>query len=157
MKNRPNAIRGTWLFGGNVLCGFVLCFSGELDDREWRFLLTGGVALTNPFPNPARDWLTDKSWSEIVRCSEIPALKGFMDHFKNNVSYASLSIVNKVHIVLTFDCGRILRPLLFCKVTVAVISSPSPLFHRRPQMRAVTTHLLHLCSCSELSRPRHCT
>lgn len=64
----------------------VIDCRGEVDDREWRFLLTGGVALSNPFPNPARDWLSDKSWSEIVRCSELPSLKGFMDHFKQNVS-----------------------------------------------------------------------
>lgn len=71
-----------------------LVSSGELDDREWRFLLTGGVALSNPFPNPARGWLSDKSWSEIVRSSEIPALKGFMDHFKNNVWSTYLTVIS---------------------------------------------------------------
>lgn len=37
----------------------------------WNFLLTGGVALENPHPNPAPEWLTDKSWSEIVRASHL--------------------------------------------------------------------------------------
>jgi len=40
--------------------------------------LTGGVALENPHPNPAPDWMTDKSWSEIVRASELPRLTDFM-------------------------------------------------------------------------------
>ena len=46
----------------------------------WRFLLTGGVALDNPHPNPASEWLSDKSWSEIVRASALPNLKGYMEH-----------------------------------------------------------------------------
>ena len=63
---------------------------------EWRFLLTGGVALENPFPNPAHGWLTEKSWAEIVRASDLPALKGFMDHFRMNVRTSGiLSITRK--------------------------------------------------------------
>jgi len=50
----------------------------EVDDNVWRFLLTGGVALENPHANPATDWMTDRSWSEIVRASELPALANFM-------------------------------------------------------------------------------
>lgn len=63
----------------------MLYFRGHVDDREWRFLLTGGVALENPFPNPASLWLPLKSWGEIVRCSDLPAFKGFMDQFKSLV------------------------------------------------------------------------
>lgn len=60
-------------------------FRGEVRDQEWRFLLTGGVALENPFPNPASSWLTDKSWAEIVRCSQLPAFDGLMDQFQKQV------------------------------------------------------------------------
>ena len=52
---------------------------GQVDDVVWRFLLTGGVALENPYPNPAPDWLMDKSWSEVVRASMLPNLAGFME------------------------------------------------------------------------------
>ncbi|XP_023932407.1 dynein heavy chain 3, axonemal [Lingula anatina] len=74
-----------------LLFSFLLCIGiakgeGAIDDREWRFLLTGGVALENPFPNPASAWLTDKAWAEVVRASDIPGLNGFMDHFKKNVT-----------------------------------------------------------------------
>ncbi|KOB78676.1 hypothetical protein OBRU01_02040 [Operophtera brumata] len=49
-----------------------LIFSlGEIDDELVAFLLTGGVALENPFPNPAPSWLSDKAWSEIVRSSNM--------------------------------------------------------------------------------------
>uniref|UniRef100_A0A803TCL5 Dynein axonemal heavy chain 3 n=1 Tax=Anolis carolinensis TaxID=28377 RepID=A0A803TCL5_ANOCA len=58
---------------------------GEIDDEVWRFLLTGGVALDNPYPNPGPEWLTDKSWAEIVRASGLENLHGLMDHFEANI------------------------------------------------------------------------
>ena len=64
----------------------ILTFRGDIDDREWRFLLTGGVALENPFPNPAPDWLSDKSWAEVVRVSQLDAFDGFMLNFRTYVS-----------------------------------------------------------------------
>lgn len=56
---------------------FVLCFRGEVDEQVWRFLLTGGVALENPHPNPFPHWLSEKSWGEVVRASELPNMKGW--------------------------------------------------------------------------------
>ncbi|XP_033642613.1 dynein heavy chain 3, axonemal-like [Asterias rubens] len=74
-----------------LLFSFILCIGlakgrGEIDDNEWRFLLTGGVALENPFPNPAPDWLPDKSWAEIVRVSTLPAFDDFMLNFRSNIT-----------------------------------------------------------------------
>lgn len=57
----------------------------QVDDLVWRFLLTGGVALENPFPNPAPEWLSDKSWSEIVRASQLPRLEGLFEHVQENI------------------------------------------------------------------------
>ncbi|XP_071775394.2 dynein axonemal heavy chain 3 [Centroberyx gerrardi] len=59
---------------------------GQVDDQVWRFLLTGGIALDNPFPNPAPEWLSDKSWSEIVRASKLANLDGFFEHVQDNIS-----------------------------------------------------------------------
>ncbi|XP_052779096.1 dynein axonemal heavy chain 3-like isoform X2 [Mya arenaria] len=74
-----------------LLFSFILCIGiakskGLIDDLEWRFLLTGGVALENPFPNPAPTWLADKSWGEMVRVTDLQAFKGFMEQFKENIS-----------------------------------------------------------------------
>ncbi|XP_071486244.1 dynein axonemal heavy chain 3-like [Diadema antillarum] len=74
-----------------LLFSFILCIGiakgrGDIDDREWRFLLTGGVALENPFPNPAPNWLTDKSWAEVVRVSQLDAFDGFMLNFRTYIS-----------------------------------------------------------------------
>ncbi|XP_075250490.1 dynein axonemal heavy chain 3-like isoform X2 [Convolutriloba macropyga] len=57
----------------------ILKGSDRVDDDVWRFLLTGGVALDNPHPNPAAEWLSDKSWGEIVRASNLQNLVGLMD------------------------------------------------------------------------------
>lgn len=59
----------------------ILKGKDKVDDQVWRFLLTGGVALENPFPNPCSEWLSEKSWSEIVRASDLPNLKGLKDSF----------------------------------------------------------------------------
>ncbi|XP_041823134.1 dynein heavy chain 3, axonemal [Melanotaenia boesemani] len=59
---------------------------GQLDSQVWHFFLKGGIALNNPHPNPAPEWLSDKSWSEIVRASNLPNLKGFFEHVKGNTS-----------------------------------------------------------------------
>ncbi|KAG7492071.1 hypothetical protein MATL_G00010690 [Megalops atlanticus] len=58
---------------------------GLVDDIVWRFLLTGGIALDNPHPNPTPEWLSDKSWSEIVRASKLPNLDGLFEHVRDNV------------------------------------------------------------------------
>lgn len=59
--------------------------SGNLDEQEWQFLLTGGVALENRHRNPAPEWLTEKSWAEIVRCSDLSAFGGLKKDFEQNV------------------------------------------------------------------------
>ncbi|CAH8660135.1 unnamed protein product [Schistosoma rodhaini] len=67
-----------------LLFSLIMCYSlmknkRKVNETVWRFLLTGGVALDNPHPNPCPDWLSDKCWSEIVRTTELPGLEGFMD------------------------------------------------------------------------------
>lgn len=51
---------------------------GELDQDEQRFLLTGGIALGGELPPCPADWLSEKSWGEIVRLNELPKFKGLL-------------------------------------------------------------------------------
>lgn len=45
---------------------------GLLDDELFTLFLTDGVGITNEHPNPASNWLSDKSWAETVRASQLP-------------------------------------------------------------------------------------
>lgn len=64
-----------------LLFSFLMCVNlerseGSLDNQEWLFLLTGGVALAGSGqPNPAPDWLPDNSWQQIQMMKSIPGLK----------------------------------------------------------------------------------
>nr|CAH7751153.1 unnamed protein product [Callosobruchus chinensis] len=62
-----------------VLTVGILRSQDKINEEVWTFLLTGGVALDNPYPNPAPEWLSDKSWSEIVRASHLKGLESFKD------------------------------------------------------------------------------
>ncbi|KAK2580549.1 hypothetical protein KPH14_007682 [Odynerus spinipes] len=69
-----------------ILCVGLMRAEGTLNEDLWAFLLTGGVALDNPYPNPAPSWLTDKSWSEIVRAADIPTMQGLKRSFDQRIS-----------------------------------------------------------------------
>uniref|UniRef100_A0A7M5WS23 Dynein heavy chain 3, axonemal n=2 Tax=Clytia hemisphaerica TaxID=252671 RepID=A0A7M5WS23_9CNID len=62
-----------------ILTVNILKARNELDDQIWRFLLTGGVGLDNPYPNPCSSWLNERSWSELVRASGMEQFKGIKD------------------------------------------------------------------------------
>ncbi|KAG5305945.1 DYH3 protein, partial [Pseudoatta argentina] len=69
-----------------VLCVGLLRAAHKLDEELWVFLLTGGIALDNPYPNPDPSWLSDKSWSEVVRASLLPGLEKLRKSFQSNTS-----------------------------------------------------------------------
>ncbi|XP_078276213.1 dynein axonemal heavy chain 3-like [Rhinoraja longicauda] len=74
-----------------MLFSFLLCVGIQrnrnlIHEDEWRFLLTGGVALDIPFVNPAPSWLKDKSWGEIVRLAMLPAFTDLNNHFCSKLS-----------------------------------------------------------------------
>lgn len=68
----------------------VLQQRGEIDHKEWRFLLAGptaapsGPGAEEPPVNPGTGWLTDKSWGEVVALSALPAFAGFDQHLVQN-------------------------------------------------------------------------
>lgn len=69
------------------LCIGILSASGEINESLLQFFLTGGVSLDNPHTNPAPEWLTEKSWNDIVKAStSIDELDGLHEHFASNTN-----------------------------------------------------------------------
>ena len=57
-----------------------------LDASEWRFILTGGVGVgEGEVPNPDPSWISEKTWGEICRTSDIPAFEGFSKLFNQDI------------------------------------------------------------------------
>lgn len=67
-----------------ILCTNILRNHNEVDGDELMFLLTGGIAIgQNQMPNPDPLLLSDKSWSELCRLSQMTAFKDI--HLEFNV------------------------------------------------------------------------
>ncbi|XP_017878877.2 dynein heavy chain 3, axonemal [Ceratina calcarata] len=60
-----------------VLCVGLMRARDDVEEELWTFLLTGDVALDNPYPNPDPSWLTDKSWADVVGAMNLPGLTRF--------------------------------------------------------------------------------
>jgi dynein heavy chain len=72
-----------------LLCSSILRNFKELDEEEFRFLMTGGLAVGDPpEPNPNPLLLSNKSWSEIHKLSDFNDLKGLKDNFNPDVLFS---------------------------------------------------------------------
>jgi dynein heavy chain len=68
-----------------LLCISILRGMGRVDDDEWRFLLTGGLAMSETFPNPDPKTLSEKAWGEICRLSNLTAFADLHTNVGNNL------------------------------------------------------------------------
>lgn len=66
------------------LCIGILSARGQIDQSLLSFFLTGGVGLDNPLPNPAPQWLTEKSWNEIIRAGSLDVLQNLHESIAAN-------------------------------------------------------------------------
>lgn len=68
------------------LCIGILNARGDMDQSLLSFFLTGGVSLDNPYVNPAPEWLSEKTWNEIVKAESVGALKNLHEEITNNIN-----------------------------------------------------------------------
>ena len=60
-----------------LLCTKILQSQSLIDPLEWRFFLAGATNPEVSTRNPAPEWLTDKSWIELMNLSALPNFSGF--------------------------------------------------------------------------------
>ncbi|CAB0035010.1 unnamed protein product, partial [Trichogramma brassicae] len=65
-----------------LLCVRIRMKDNLIDPDEWRFLLSGSTPLKEE-QNPAPQWLTQRSWSEIQSLEALPKFRGFAASFKS--------------------------------------------------------------------------
>lgn len=65
----------------------------KIDKQELMFLLTGGVGLQNNIPNPAPNWLLDKSWDEICRLDDLNTYHGKCLNIFDNRMFLKLKLL----------------------------------------------------------------
>ncbi|XP_045466215.1 dynein axonemal heavy chain 7-like isoform X2 [Harmonia axyridis] len=58
-----------------LLCCKIMIHHGKLPTQDFMFLLTGGVVIENPHPNPLK-WLPNKSWDEMCRAQSMKQFEG---------------------------------------------------------------------------------
>ena len=64
----------------------ILKGRNEIDDSEWRFLLTGGVGAVKAKENPAPIWMGDRLWEESRRADEtLSKFGGFASSIAGNL------------------------------------------------------------------------
>ena len=64
----------------------ILSNQGKINMDEWRFLLSGSsVNGEKRLPNPASEWLSNKSWTDICSLCTLPNYEGIEDDFVNYI------------------------------------------------------------------------
>ena len=68
-------------------------FKKELNNDAFRFLLTGGLSLSDKLPDhPSHrlnetSWLSQKLWGEICRLSDVEGFEKFYETFYNEKNF----------------------------------------------------------------------
>jgi dynein heavy chain len=69
-----------------LLYSFMMCIRiqqgrQEIDDAEWRFLISGMAPGRAEVPNPDPSWIVERMWGEILAVSSLEAFAGLAESF----------------------------------------------------------------------------
>ncbi|KAF5270064.1 hypothetical protein FQA39_LY08476 [Lamprigera yunnana] len=64
----------------------ILMDTKKIDSQEWHFFLAGGSPLRD-IPNPAPEWISIKSWNEILALENLAIFHNFADTFQRDINY----------------------------------------------------------------------
>ncbi|CAG9766670.1 unnamed protein product [Ceutorhynchus assimilis] len=68
-----------------LLCSKIMISQNKLNEQEFMFFLTGGIAVENLLENQCKAWLPQISWDELCRMDdELPAFNDFRNTFVKN-------------------------------------------------------------------------
>eukprot|EP00118_Oscarella_pearsei_P012540 m.93002 g.93002 ORF g.93002 m.93002 type:complete len:4173 (+) comp36767_c0_seq9:102-12620(+) len=69
-----------------LLCARMLMNENKIDMSEWRHLIAGGTQAAKELPNPSPDWISQRSWSEILTLPSLEKFTTFAEDFVENVA-----------------------------------------------------------------------
>ncbi|XP_071943674.1 dynein axonemal heavy chain 1-like isoform X2 [Antedon mediterranea] len=68
-----------------LLCTRIMQNDGQINMDEWRFLLSGGTTVPKELPNPAKEWLSERAWKEILSMASLKTFEVFAEDFSNHL------------------------------------------------------------------------
>ena len=63
----------------------ILMNKNKISEEEYRFFLAGGTIRPKQIVNPAPEWISERSWGEILTVESIKSFETFADDFKNHL------------------------------------------------------------------------
>jgi len=69
-----------------LMFAFLLCIriqtnDGLVDADEWKWLLSGGTSTPEKLPNPCSEWISDRSWQDVLMLPALPKFATFAKEF----------------------------------------------------------------------------
>lgn len=55
--------------------------NNEIDSDEYKWLLSGSTSVPKQLDNPSPDWISERSWGDILQLSELVSLLAFKVKF----------------------------------------------------------------------------
>jgi len=65
-----------------LLCVRIKMHNNEIDTEEYKWLLSGSTSVPKQLENPSSDWISERSWGDILQLSELANFKSFAEEFQ---------------------------------------------------------------------------